>query len=422
MPAETRRLAETPEAARPDVRPPAESLGLAYLGRSTGDAQRLQPLWEGLVARVTADESDAGALLDMSTLLFATGNREKGLELQAAALQAQRYYVRKAPREPALRLLAFMAPGDLSANTPLDFLFEESGVELISCYLDRPPSPDEAPEHDVAFLAVGQSDDSAPLLDQLNGVLATWPRPVLNNRPDLIRDLTRDGFAARFAGHPHVLCPQVARAARSDLEPIAQGLRGPESLAEGIGYPIIVRPVGTHAGHGMAKVDGVAELAGYLSERAEAEFYVTAFVDYSGPDGLFRKLRIVFMEGRPYLAHMAISQHWMVHYLNADMHLSEAKRGEEAAMMAGFDGFVQRHAEALRAIHQAFPFDYFGIDCAESPDGRLLVFEADVALVVHALDPADIYPYKPPAMKRLFADFIAMLDRRAKAGPLQSVT
>jgi hypothetical protein len=180
-------------------------------------------------------------------------------------------------------------------------------------------------------------------------------------------------------------------------------------------YPIIVRPVGTHAGLGMAKVDGATELAGYLAERAEAEFYVTAFVDYSGGDGLFRKLRIVFIEGRPFLVHMAISQHWMVHYLNADMHLSPTKRGEEAALMAGFDGFAERHAAALRAIHEAFPFDYFGIDCAEGADGRLLVFEADVALVVHALDPADLYPYKPPAMKRLFATFIDMLTRQANA-------
>ncbi|HEX4327269.1 MAG TPA: hypothetical protein VH105_10640, partial [Burkholderiales bacterium] len=53
------------------------------------------------------------------------------------------------------------------------------------------------------------------------------------------------------------------------------------------------------------------------------------------------------------------------------------------------------------------------IDCAETADGRLLVFEVDPAMVVHALDPVDLYPYKPAAMHKLFAAFRAMLLRAA---------
>jgi hypothetical protein len=407
MSAQTRRLAIIDEPAAPEA---AESHGLAYLGRASADPARLQPLWDELVARLTADAADAGALFDISTLLLATGNREKGLELQASAISQQPCYVRRTDGPPVLRLLAFMKPGDFTANAPLDFLLEGSAVELITCFVDRPPAPEDVPDHDVAFLAIGQAEEAEALLAEMDAALVSWPRPVLNSKPALIRALTRDGVAARFAGHPHVFCPPVARATRGDLEPLAAGARGPESLGPDIAYPIIVRPVGTHAGVGMAKVDDASELARYLAERAESEFYVTGFVDYRSPDGLFRKLRVVFIQGRPFIAHMAISQHWMVHYLNADMHLSAAKRDEEAAVMATFDeGFAARHAEALRAIHLAFPFDYFGMDCAESPDGRLLLFEADVALIVHAMDPVDLYPYKQPAMRRLFAAFVEML-------------
>jgi hypothetical protein len=413
MPPPTRRLAVVEDMAG-DVRPAAESFGLSYLSRTSLNPERLQPLWDQLVARVTADATDAGALFDISTLLLATGNREKGLELQAAAIAEQPCYVRKTAGAPGLRLLAFMTPGDFTANTPLDFLLEGSGVELVICFIDRPPAPEEVPEHDVAFLAIGESEEACAVLTQLDGAFDDWPKPVLNNQPHLIRTLTRDGFAQPFAGHPHVLCPQVARAQRSDLERLADGTCGPDSLAGGMAYPVIVRPFGTHAGVGMAKVDSAAELAAFLAERDEAEFYVTAFADYSGADGLFRKARIVFIQGKPFVSHMAISQHWMVHYLNADMHLSEAKRDEEAAFMATFDtDFAVRHADALRAIHEAFPFDYFGIDCAESQDGRLLVFEADVALIVHAMDPVDLYPYKQPAMQKLFAAFVEMLGQRA---------
>jgi len=86
-------------------------------------------------------------------------------------------------------------------------------------------------------------------------------------------------------------------------------------------------------------------------------------------------------------------------------------RREEAAMMAGFeDGFALRHREAFAALTEAFGLDYYGIDCAETPDGRLVLFEADVAMIVHAMDSAELYPYKKPAMAKLFAGFLGGLD------------
>ncbi len=82
-------------------------------------------------------------------------------------------------------------------------------------------------------------------------------------------------------------------------------------------------------------------------------------------------------------------------------------------MMAGFDtGFAARHAGAFRALHAAFGLDYFAIDCAEDREGRLLLFEADTAMIVHDMDPPDLYPYKHPAMAKLFAAFQALVSQR----------
>jgi hypothetical protein len=100
------------------------------------------------------------------------------------------------------------------------------------------------------------------------------------------------------------------------------------------------------------------------------------------------------------------------------MDQSEAKRAEEAAMMATFDdGFARRHAAAFGDLCAAYPLDYFGIDCAETADGRLLVFEADVAMIVHAMDPEDLFPYKQPAMRKLFDAFVGCLHAAAQAPP-----
>jgi hypothetical protein len=47
------------------------------------------------------------------------------------------------------------------------------------------------------------------------------------------------------------------------------------------------------------------------------------------------------------------------------------------------------------------------------PDGRLLVFEADVAMIVHDMDSELVFPYKKPAMRKLFRAFH---DALAEAG------
>ena len=48
---------------------------------------------------------------------------------------------------------------------------------------------------------------------------------------------------------------------------------------------------------------------------------------------------------------MGVSQHWMIHYLNAGMYEDAAKRAEEAHFMDAFDAFAERHAAAFEAIH-----------------------------------------------------------------------
>jgi hypothetical protein len=49
------------------------------------------------------------------------------------------------------------------------------------------------------------------------------------------------------------------------------------------------------------------------------------------------------------------------------------------------------------------------MDCAQTLDGKLLVFEVDTAMVVHALDSVELFPYKKATMQKLFGAFRQML-------------
>ena len=69
----------------------------------------------------------------------------------------------------------------------------------------------------------------------------------------------------------------------------------------------------------------------------------------------------------------------------------------------------------MRGIDAAMGLDYYAIDCAETAQGSLLVFEVDTAMLVHAMDPVDLYPYKHPQMRKVFAAFRQMLENRRNA-------
>ena len=389
--------------------------GLATLAKLIYEGGDIQPLWDGLLGRYGRDPDDAAALMDLSMVLQLTGRREQGLSLQQKALAIRPNYRRVHGDGSALRLLAIMAPGDFMANTPIDFMLEGSNVSLECVYVTPGAPLPEMPEHDVCLLAIGESAPNLALLAAVEPALAAWPRPVVNRAPGICA-LSRDGVYAMFRDSDLVIAPPVARLARSVLHGLSRGEAWSGDAAPLGGLPVIVRPIDSHAGTGLAKIESPLDLEAYLAEHQDEVFYLSPFIDYSSPDGQFRKYRIAFIGGLPYLSHLAISSHWMVHYLSAGMQDDAAKRAEEADCMARFDDdFARRHHAAFDDLVRRIDLDYFAIDCAETKDGRLLLFEADVAMIVHAMDPPDLYPYKAPQMRKLFSaltDFLMEASQR----------
>jgi hypothetical protein len=390
-------------------------IGVARLSKMMFDGEDLTPLWRELIGKYIYERDNSAALMDLATVEQLFGNLEDGLARQAEALAMNRIYRSPcAAVTPALKLLGFAAPGDIGTNTPLEFLLDGSDVALWTLYLvPGQPLPQRLPEHDLAIVAVGESDDNAPILAEVERLTLAWPRPIVN-RPERILQLSRERLFALLDGVPGLVVPMTLRAGRASLAALGSGVADVADVLPDGAFPLIVRPVGSHAGRGLQRIDHADALGAYLAQRAEAEFYISRFVDYRSADGLYRKYRIVFIAGRPYACHMAIADQWMIYYLNANMKESAPKRAEEARFMAEFDdGFARRHGAGLQAVAERVGLDYFGIDCAEMPDGRLLLFEGDIAMIVHAMDSPEIFPYKAPQMQRVFAAFRALLQARS---------
>jgi len=169
----------------------------------------------------------------------------------------------------------------------------------------------------------------------------------------------------------------------------------------------------------LMRLDSGRSVDNYLAAQPDAEFFISPFVDFRSADGQFRKYRVVWVDGRPYPCHMAIADQWKVWYYNAEMDASPYKRVEEKQFMSAFDtGFAHSHANALASMAERFSLEYVGIDCGELPDGRLIVFEGDISMVVHNMDQQALYPYKGPATRKLFAAFREMLERKSIRGSM----
>ncbi|OYV39445.1 MAG: hypothetical protein B7Z80_07255 [Rhodospirillales bacterium 20-64-7] len=391
------------------VKPPvvlgtAELTHLAY--QANGHA--------ALLARINEfGGAEVGRRYDTAIALQLAFRRADGLEVLDEVLAESHLFRLGHAAGNALRLLALVCPGDLMTNLPLDFLTRHLNVRLDLLYvLPNQPLPSTIPDHDAAFFAAGEADPL--MLARLGALYAAWPRPALND-PRWLPALERDALARSLRDIPGVCSPAAVATTRNALgRHVDSGVAICGFGLPSTTYPCLIRPYGSHAGVGLERLNTPAEMQSYLQSSFAHDFFLTAFHDYRGPDGLYRKSRVAFIDRQPMLCHMAVSSHWMVHYLNAGMEESTAKRAEEAEAMASFDtGFARRHAAAFEALHQYLPFDFYSIDCAETQDGRLLVFEADTAAIIHAMDPPDLFPYKQPQMWRVFMAFDALLRRKA---------
>src|ERR1035437_1623238 len=239
--------------------------------------------------------------MQMFYVLLALGERDFALDMQARALKLRRLYRLDGPEQPAIRLLALMAQGDMLDNTPLEFLIEHSDIQLDLLYLlPDQPLPTDIPEHDVLMVAIGESDKNRPLLLQAQTLLSAWPRPVLNPAHAIL-NCARDTAYQLLHDIAGLLMPRTQRLEREDIREQR--------------FPFTIRPVDTQGGTGLTKIDTPSALDAYFERFSHSAYFVADYVDYQNDDGLFRKLRIVLIGGEPFICHVAISENWMVHYL-----------------------------------------------------------------------------------------------------------
>ncbi len=327
---------------------PAQPLAWAKLGdmeQLTGDAVTALSCYRYAVA---LDDTNPDLLALLGNALLSVGDPAGGDALGRS--MAARWAV---PRPRQLHVGILAAPG--SANTPTGFIIDRTRFAASPVFMMGSfdyPCGRLAETYDVLFNAVSDPDAAPHALALATRLAPAIGLPVVNS-PLAMPDTTRERMAARLAGIPGLHVPRTVRCDRAGLA----GL--------GWGEPVLVRGVGSHGGRNLAVAHTPEELHQAASSLPCDEVYVTEFVDFQSGGGLYRKLRIVFVDGQPYPVHLAIGDHWLSHYFRTAMANRPDWRAEEAAFLAGHEAYLGRGiCRALGEVQARVGLDFFGIDGA----------------------------------------------------------
>src|SRR6516225_8818462 len=196
----------------------ADRIGMARLAKLAFDGHDLRPLWAELINKLLNGEADAGEGIDLSLIAQLLGDKQAGLAIQREVLLCHRLFrspcVTKTPR---LRVLALAAATDMGSNTPIEFLLEESGIELMMLYvIAEAELPVPLPDHDIAIVIASDSEDCRDALAKIDAAAPNWPRPLLNP-PRLVCSLDRDKLHRLLAEIEGLVIPATAAASREQL-------------------------------------------------------------------------------------------------------------------------------------------------------------------------------------------------------------
>ncbi|HEY1729932.1 MAG TPA: hypothetical protein VGG22_16300 [Candidatus Baltobacteraceae bacterium] len=304
-------------------------------------------------------------------------------------------------------LLVSLGSGNLHLEKLLDdriFATTKVVVELFAATNQLPP-------FDMIFNAIGDADSGAEALMIAQRIVAGKRKGAVLNPPDRVLHTTRVENASRLRAIPGVLTPRTQLFERAALA------REDGALTlerHGFAFPLLLRSPGQHTGHNFNLIERSEDLALAVAALPGDQLYAIEYIDLRGRDGKVRKYRVMFVDGRLYPLHLAISNDWKVHYFSADMANVPEHRAEDERFLADMPDALGTEAVAtLGHIANALGLDYAGIDFALGPDGQIVIFETNATMVI--VEPGEDvrWDYRKAPVQHVIDAVRAMLLDRA---------
>lgn len=279
--------------------------------------------------------------------------------------------------EQDLLIHGLMQVGEIEAACP---------GPIHSIWFNSPVSDVRLPKPPIfAVNCVADPDRSRKALAAMAEFVRQLGIQVLNP-PERVLASDRVTVAETLAGLDGLILPKTARvtpAAPRDVFAAAE--------AAGIGFPFLVRNTASHGGQ-LVRLDGIKDEERLFElSWGGRDIYITAYTDFSSADELYRKYRLMIFGEDIILRHVIIGEDYL---LRMEKRLgTEAVYQEEKAAIESFDTKLglELH-ERVMAIRERLGLDMFGIDCALTDGGDMVLFEANAAMnFFYNPSPGDIW-------------------------------
>lgn len=229
---------------------------------------------------------------------------------------------------------------------------------------------------DFAVNRICDPDANKNGLELAQQIVEEYGIPVINH-PARILATRRDILYQRFANREGIVVPKTIRITPRycrDVEAILE--QGEISL------PCIFRPAGGHNSRGVTLIKepgDASELECFAFDGRD--YYISELYDCRDSDGLYRKFRVIYVDGKLYPRHLFVSDAWCV---DGKTKFTEEKYlNEEKHFLENFQSCLGNEVIAkLTRFCSEIGLDFFGLDLNLRPDGTVVVFEANACMAV----------------------------------------
>ena len=275
----------------------------------------------------------------------------------------------------------------VNKGTPSSFQLNIAGTNDLSELFDKKTAPfrqiilggnqPERPNIDQANLilnTISDPDASIGALHQASELTKTLNTAIINH-PDYIVKTTRDGIYRLFKDIEGFRVPKTIKVAPRCLNDVEK------LIQEGsVVLPVIFREAGTHNGLKSCLLESPDQL--YELEQFAFDgrgYYITQFVDFRSKDGLYRKARILIIDGIVFPSHLIVSTKWNIHAGSRKELMENNKEYQmaEEKFLTYVDTEILRR---FRTIYEILKLDFFGIDCNINEQNEILIFEINASM------------------------------------------
>ena len=162
-------------------------------------------------------------------------------------------------------------------NTPLDFLTNHLNVRLDLLYISAGSAAALGHPGPRRGVLRGRGRPIRRKLERLRRLFARWPRPA-PEQPACLPTLERDILCRLAGGLSRIVQPARRRSGSHRIgraHPVLAH-RSPALTAPHEPYPCLIRPLASHAGAGLARIENAAELERYLRLSFDRRFFLTS--------------------------------------------------------------------------------------------------------------------------------------------------